>query len=205
MPLYYSEHLGFFHLNRWFIEIEWSDQLIKIIVFCCNDARNYYVLKKLDWLCTKNQMTKFCLKFLLKVNPCRSTALQHLTRLSLSSCLHTFSISWLISLQISLPLPTCSRVLSTPHPPFSCLLLSSLSLLYSFCPSRPICYLPAGSVLRCTAVGLVRIQAGWVTHSQSAAPKAPQAPATSKDPSAAHPWARTIDINAHLHSCLHTA
>lgn len=81
----------------------------------------------------------------------------------------------LLSPSVSLPplslcrsLPAQGCFLSISLPPF--LVFSYLSLPCS-APSRPICYLPAGSVLRCTAVGLVRIQAGWVTHSQSAALK----------------------------------
>lgn len=83
----------------------------------------------------------------------------------------SFSISWLNPPSPYLSLPAQGCFLSTSlFPPF----LSSLISL-SFAPLSlsllPICYLPAGSVLRCTAVGTARIQAGWVTHSQSAALK----------------------------------
>lgn len=103
------------------------------------------------------------------------------------------SLGWIPSLSLctSLPAQGCflSTSLSLSLSPFS--LSLSLSLLHSLCPSCPICYLPAGSVLRCTAVGLVRIQAGWVTHSQSAALK----------PCRCQPHPRTPLLSMSMHEC----
>lgn len=67
-------------------------------------------------------------------------------------------------------------------------------------PSYPICYLPAGSVFTLHCRGPVRIQGGWVTHSQSA----------SLSPSRRQPHPRTpllykcthrcTSVHAHTHS-----
>lgn len=79
--------------------------------------------------------------------------------LALSPAL-TFSISWLTSSFISAtsnPLQAASHLSSLPPSPRP---FSSLPLSLPLWPSRSICYLPAGSVLRCTAAGLAWIQAG---------------------------------------------
>lgn len=63
------------------------------------------------------------------------------------------------------------RLLTTTfHLPLFLSVLSSSSPSYLI-PPPPICYLPAGSVLHCTAVDLQKTQAGWLTHLQSAALK----------------------------------
>lgn len=81
----------------------------------------------------------------------------------------------------------------------SCLLLSLFSLLRSRCPSHPICYLPAGSVLRCTAVGPSQ-DPGCMSHPLTiCCPKALQAAVASKDPVAVHGHTRMHNY-AHSHT-----
>ena len=111
--------------------------------------------------------------------------------------------SWVLppALPLPVPAPGCSPL--SPSPPHVFSYRASLAPL-SFCPSRPICYLPAGSALRCTAVGRVRIRAEWVTHSQSAAPKPRGRPPRPRDPAAARGRAR-LCTDAHSHARLHTA
>lgn len=149
----------------------------------------------------KLRLVEISPKVCKKVNPCRLAALHTVWFVS-SSCCCCSRLQHLLA-EFSLYRSATPYLLKAAIYVFPFILSSliSLSLPHSLCPSRPICYLSAGSVLRCTAVGLVRNQAGWVTHSQSAALKScrrqphPRSPLLS---TGTHGW---TSIHAHTHAC----
>ena len=153
------------------------------------------------------------IQFLLKParKYCKSLQIEHSPHFRLFDLAESFLLLQplvsLGSLEI-LPLSIChslpsheGRFLSTSLSPFLSSLIT-LSLLHSLRPYRLFCYLPAGSILRCTAVGLGE-DPGWMSHPLTiCCPKALQASVTSRDPTAVHGHAGMY-IYRHSHACLH--